>query len=333
MYKYFGAAFRERVESYMGKYGVENPVMDGRKLKIGRNRENLDVESMRAAFTLRECKKFEQDAFIQAELSAEKARRLRGSLIEEGTRKRSVKAMALGLQERERKKNRRDGKLLASLCQKMLQAEKASLEKKKALASDEKETRAIEEKLVQKEKESKAAKEKQIGEEQRRREIVEAKVRERQRERERIREEEEERIRLEEEREERMLRARMMETPQQALHRLYDPIFQAVWDMEFFDGSNPFRIVIDRENCAVMGAPDYFDYIKTPMNLTYVREKVSQYQYETLQEFFQDMELIISNALVYNSDPNNPYHKAANVMLKKYNKLKSKVLKQCKVNG
>ena len=31
----------------------------------------------------------------------------------------------------------------------------------------------------------------------------------------------------------------------------------------------------------------------------------------TLQEFFSDIELIISNALTYNSDPRNPYHVAA----------------------
>lgn len=418
MYKQFGADLRERVESYMGKYGVENPFTDGRKMKIGRyrgrgeidadgtrsgtangntkghangnttengdtnttgnantnrngggtrtgnkkssgntNSDGMNMENMRAAFTLRECKPYEQEAFIQAELLAEKSKRLRGGLIEEGTRKRAVKAMALGLQERERKKHRRDGKLLASLCQKMLQAEKKRLEKRKALMllaetnantnaetgtealslpgvadeTREAEIVAIEKELIQKDKETKAAKEKQIGEELRGREIEEAKIRERQRERERLREEEEERIRMVEEREERMRRARLMETPQQALHRLYDPIFQALWDMEFFDGSNPFRIVINKDNCAMMGAPDYFDFIQTPMNLTYVREKVANYSYETLQDFFQDIELIISNALVYNSDPNNQYHKAANAMLRKYNKLKNKVLKICNV--
>lgn len=428
MYKQFGADLRERVESYMGKYGVENPFTDGRKMKIGRyrgrgeidadgtrsgttngnttgnangntkgnangnttgngdtnttgngntnvnatgggtrtgnkkssgnaNSDGMNMENMRAAFTLRECKPYEQEAFIQAELLAEKSKRLRGGLIEEGTRKRAVKAMALGLQERERKKHRRDGKLLASLCQKMLQAEKKRLEKRKALmllaetnantnaetgtealslpgVADERreaEIVAIEKELIQKDKETKAAKEKEIGEELRGREIEEAKIRERQRERERLREEEEERIRMVEEREERMHRARLMETPQQALHRLYDPIFQALWDMEFFDGSNPFRIVINKDNCAMMGAPDYFDFIQTPMNLTYVREKVANYSYETLQDFFQDIELIISNALVYNSDPNNQYHKAANAMLRKYNKLKNKVLKICNV--
>ena len=82
-----------------------------------------------------------------------------------------------------------------------------------------------------------------------------------------------------------------------------------------------------------MGAPDYCQVIKNPMNLTYVREKVSDYKYETLQDFVQDIELIISNALLYNSDPNNPYHIAANEMKKKYIKLRKKVLMQLQSQG
>lgn len=328
LYVHFTADLREKVESYMGKYGSENPMMDGRKAKIGNNRADLDVDMMRNAFKLRECKTFEQEAFIEAELEATKARRLRGSLMNEGTRRRYVEAMALGLQEREKKKQRRDGKLLAAVRQKMLEAEKVRLEKKMALVTDEKEVAAIEEKLRQKEEEARKAKETQIEEERRLREMEEAKKREkeRQRERERQREAENERIRMEQEREERMRKARKLETPQQALHRIYEPMFQTLWDMEFFDGTNPFRIVITRENCTFMGAPGYCDVVKKPMNLTWVREKVTGYKYETLQEFFQDIELIISNALLYNSDPNNPYHQAANVMKNKYIKLRKNVL-------
>jgi hypothetical protein len=105
-------------------------------------------------------------------------------------------------------------------------------------------------------------------------------------------------------------------------------MFQALWDQDFFDGTNPFRIVITKENCAFMGAQGYCDIVKTPMNLTYVRTKVTDCKYETLQDFFQDIELIISNALLYNSDPNNAYHKAANMMKKKYIKLRKYLLNQ-----
>uniref|UniRef100_A0A7S3V6D4 Bromo domain-containing protein n=1 Tax=Chaetoceros debilis TaxID=122233 RepID=A0A7S3V6D4_9STRA len=326
----FTADLREHVENYMNRYGTETPAGDGRRYTIGRHRENLDEEKMRAAFTLRECKEFEQKGFIKAELEACKSRRINGWLIEEGERKRKVEAMALGLQEIERKKRLRksQGNMLASIKQKMLKAEKASLEQKKMLAKDSTEAAIIESQLKEKEKERVTARNKQNDVEAQQQAIAEARERERQLEKERQQAEEEERLRIELEREDTMRRTRRMETPQQALHRIYLPIFNALWDMEFFDGTNPFRIVIDKDNCAAMGAPDYCLVIQTPMNLTYIREKVNDYKYNTLQEFFEDVELVISNALRYNSDPNNPYHIAANDMKKKYIKLRQKVLMQ-----
>eukprot|EP00957_Ditylum_brightwellii_P070714 5374707-Ditylum_brightwellii.AAC.1 len=120
----------------------------------------------------------------------------------------------------------------------------------------------------------------------------------------------------------------MAETPQQALHRLYEPIFRFLWDMEFANlhGTNPFRIVIDKSNCAGMGVPDYCDVIKKPMNLTYIQEKVDAKKYETLQEFFGDVELTVSNALLYNSDPKNEFHIAAKEMKKKFKKMAKRVI-------
>ena len=52
-------------------------------------------------------------------------------------------------------------------------------------------------------------------------------------------------LRMEKEEAER--KARLAETPRQALRRLYEPVFQALWDMEFSNlhGTNPFRIIID----------------------------------------------------------------------------------------
>jgi E1A/CREB-binding protein len=120
----------------------------------------------------------------------------------------------------------------------------------------------------------------------------------------------------------------MRDRPQLALQRVYQPIFQVLWDMEFdnLGGTNPFRIIIDRNTCAAMGAPDYFDVIKTPMNLTYIKDKVKDAQYETLQAFFADVELMLNNALLYNSDPNNNYHIAAKEMKRKYKKIAKKIV-------
>mmetsp|Transcript_103433 Transcript_103433/g.299262 ORF Transcript_103433/g.299262 Transcript_103433/m.299262 type:complete len:346 (-) Transcript_103433:348-1385(-) len=123
---------------------------------------------------------------------------------------------------------------------------------------------------------------------------------------------------------------RRTESPQQALHKIIEPVFKKLWDMEFqnLGGTNPFRIVIDRDNCAAIGAPDYFDIITTPMNLTYIQNKVSKMQYSTLQSFFGDIDLMISNAIKYNSDPGNPYRVAAEEMKKRHDKIVKRVWQQ-----
>ncbi|KAG7362212.1 bromodomain containing protein [Nitzschia inconspicua] len=100
--------------------------------------------------------------------------------------------------------------------------------------------------------------------------------------------------------------------PQAALQKIIEPVFRKLWEMEFatLGGSNPFRIVIDRETAQHI-APDYFSVITTPMNLTYIQEKVRKMQYSTLPEFFGDVDLMINNALKYNLGEENPYRIAA----------------------
>lgn len=49
-------------------------------------------------------------------------------------------------------------------------------------------------------------------------------------------------------------------------------------------------------------------------------------EYESIQEFFADVDLMISNALLYNSDPMNPYRMAAEEMKKRYMKTAKKLL-------
>jgi hypothetical protein len=98
--------------------------------------------------------------------------------------------------------------------------------------------------------------------------------------------------------------------------------------MEFplLGGINPFRIVIDRDNCASVGAPDYFDIIDKPMNLTYIQSKVDGMEYESLSAFFADVDLMINNCLLYNSDASNPYHIAAQELKKRYLRIAKKVV-------
>ena len=133
--------------------------------------------------------------------------------------------------------------------------------------------------------------------------------------------EEEERRRREEENAAAL--RRKVESPQQAVQKMIEPVFKKLWDLEFpeLGGTNPFRIVIDKDNCASIGAPDYFDIITTPMNLTYIQNKVHKMQYATPQAFFGDVNLMIENALKYNSDPGNPYRLAAEEMKKRHDKI------------
>jgi hypothetical protein len=70
-----------------------------------------------------------------------------------------------------------------------------------------------------------------------------------------------------------------------------------------------------------MGAPDYCTVIKKPMNLTYIQTKVNDKSYLTLQEFLEDVDLIVKNALLYNSHPENPYNIAAKAFRKQFKKL------------
>ena len=116
--------------------------------------------------------------------------------------------------------------------------------------------------------------------------------------------EEKERRRREEE--SYMAMRRKAESPQQALHKIIQPVFKKLWDMEFpaLNKTNPFRIVIDRENCATIGAPDYFSVITIPMNLTYIKRKIDTEQYTTLQQFFVSVTYIsVCRRIVKSEDP------------------------------
>jgi len=325
----------------MGTYGAESvsgPEQGGSR-GVGRYRKGLDDDAMRAAFTLREGGKMthEQRGLIRAVLAAGNRRKLgvggglgQMGMMEEGVRQKKMEAMALGLQESCKEKDR---KVLNKARQKI---EKAILGREKAKTTsnsgnsgggDHRSNKVIismNEKLRNTEKDHQTASEREVEDRERMVSI------ERGREKARRLTEQKERDKAIKEKEEAIRKARMMETSEEALHRLYEPIFRQLWDMEFANlhNTNPFRIVIDASNCAAMGCPDYADIIEIPMNLTYIQEKVSGKKYETLQEFFEDVKLLISNALLYNSDPNNEYHKAANFLKKKFQKMGEKVMNE-----
>lgn len=234
-------------------------------------RQPLEEEKMRAAFTLREPKPHEQQPLLEATLA---------QTMMHPERKRALDGIAMGLQSRgpAPKKMRNSNSPVPGMDQTDIAKRKAELDRQREQARKWEEARA--------------------------------------------KREEEERLRRERE-----LLQKNTKNPQQAL---IGKVFNTLWDMNFvvLGGTNPFRIVIDRDNCASIGAPDYFDIITTPMNLTYIKDKVHQMQYSTLQSFFADVDLMIQNAIKYNSDPGNPYRMAADEMKKRYQKIVKRVWQQ-----
>jgi hypothetical protein len=116
-------------------------------------------------------------------------------------------------------------------------------------------------------------------------------------------------------------------TQEHAMSKWCYPIFNRLWTMEFahLGGTNPFRMVIDRENCASLGAPDYFDVVAKAMNLTYIQRKLDAMEYQSEDAFTADVDLMLNNAILYNSDVSNPYRIAAEEMRTKYKKALAKL--------
>ena len=362
LYKDIKSTLRQKVETFVANGGLDIAKVRGRdrnslnfNLKDDGSTKNNDnkkdpnnnntAAAMRAAFTLRESMRHDQECFVSSYLAAEKRqigvyqaeakRQKLESLVRILTEpERRVKERALDLKnsvEREKKE-----KLRLRYQEKMKNVTSSATDGNlNSSNSDSKgesglsKMRKIEESLRRKSEESRKKleqKERENDEKERMRQIEKQKERERQREASRKREEEQ----MRRDEEQKHLEERMAETPKEATHRLYYPIFKELWDMEFSNlgGTNPFRIVIDKDNCVAMGVPDYADVIEHPMNLTYIQEKVNHKTYETLQSFIDDVKLLINNALLYNSDPNNEYHIAAKKLKRKFKKTVTNVLKK-----
>ncbi|GAA5899960.1 hypothetical protein JCM6882_007012 [Rhodosporidiobolus microsporus] len=67
--------------------------------------------------------------------------------------------------------------------------------------------------------------------------------------------------------------------------------------------------------------PDYYDVIKRPMDLATLLKKVKQQAYRSKKAFAEDLDLIWSNCLLYNSHPNHPLRLSAEALRTKSNQL------------
>jgi hypothetical protein len=259
---------RERVELYQQQNQGKDPFD-----KVSQ-RKPLEESAMRAAFTLREAKDYEQIPLLEATLLA---------TAMHPERKRLLDGMALGLQQT-RTAKKQQGSLGPGIG-----------------GGDATELARLELQRQQARQWEDARKKREIDERKRREDEIERERKKRQQQ-------------------------QQQDGPQAALNKTIEAVFKKLWDMEFpnLGGTNPFRIVIDRESAQYI-APDYFTVITTPMNLTYIGEKLKKNQYTTLPQFFGDVDLMIDNALRYNADEGNPYRTAALELKKRHDKIVKKI--------
>ncbi|KAL3900095.1 MAG: hypothetical protein SGCHY_001569 [Lobulomycetales sp.] len=72
-------------------------------------------------------------------------------------------------------------------------------------------------------------------------------------------------------------------------------------------------------------APDYYDIIKSPMDLGTMTKKLKNMQYSSKKDFADDLNLIWSNCMIYNSHPDNVYRKHGSAMRKRSVELLRKI--------
>ncbi|KAI0023364.1 hypothetical protein F4780DRAFT_729468 [Xylariomycetidae sp. FL0641] len=80
--------------------------------------------------------------------------------------------------------------------------------------------------------------------------------------------------------------------------------------------STPFLQRVNKRD-----APDYYNFIKQPMDLGTMSKKLKQLAYKSKTDFVTDLNLIWDNCLRYNQDMNHPLRRMANGMRKEAEKL------------
>ncbi|KAI1429052.1 bromodomain-containing protein [Xylaria sp. FL1777] len=80
--------------------------------------------------------------------------------------------------------------------------------------------------------------------------------------------------------------------------------------------STPFLQRVNKRD-----APDYYNFIKHPMDLGTMTKKLKSLNFKSKTEFVTDLNLIWDNCLRYNQDMNHPFRRMANGMRKEAEKL------------
>ena len=101
---------------------------------------------------------------------------------------------------------------------------------------------------------------------------------------------------------------------QEELYEAADRVLQELKAMT--DHSGPFLQKVNKRE-----APDYYNIIKSPMDISSMQKKLKAFQYKSKKEFVDDLYLMWTNCLKYNSDPNHPLRRKALIMQKHTDRL------------
>ncbi|CAF4852599.1 unnamed protein product, partial [Rotaria socialis] len=74
------------------------------------------------------------------------------------------------------------------------------------------------------------------------------------------------------------------------------------------DAAWPFQTPVDAKQ-----HPEYYECIKSPMDLATMKKKMRNHQYTKRDEFFNDVQLILNNCEYYNED-DSPVGEAGHVL-------------------
>jgi len=84
---------------------------------------------------------------------------------------------------------------------------------------------------------------------------------------------------------------------------LYDNCERVLNDLKnYVEHSGPFINKVNKRD-----APNYYEIIEKPMDLSLMTRKMKGLQYNSKEEFSNDLDLIWSNCLAYNTDPKSPF--------------------------
>lgn len=97
---------------------------------------------------------------------------------------------------------------------------------------------------------------------------------------------------------------------------LYESMEKVLMELKAGEHANPFLQRVNKRE-----APDYYNIIKSPMDIGTMMKKLKQLQYKSKKEFVDDLMLIWSNCLKYNSASDHPLRKKALHMRKETEKL------------